>query len=697
MAISPVTQQSSSQIESDSPYAFSELRALGVALLDWKLWLKIVIIVGATVWIYRPVLHGGWMMDDDFYLYHNPLLGDPHRLWKAWFEPGSFIEYYPIQQSVQWAQWQLWGENTFGYHLTNVLLHAFSALLIWRVLKKFQLRWAWLGGLLFAVHPALVESVVWISELKNTLSLPPFLIAICFFIEYENHGHRRDYYAALGCFVIAMLCKVSMVSFPVVILLYAWWRRGRVDREDVENSVPFFIVSLVLVGLTLWCGRVFAESHRMEIIFPTGGLLFRVALIGQTFSFYVATVLWPFGLLPIYQHWTMENPSMLQLLPWPIFGALFYWFWLNRESWGRSALLGFGFFTLNLVPFLGFIIISYMRFTWVMDHFLYIAIIGLLGIIVAGLEWSMQGMVPQRSIFTRVGIALGVIILAISSHQYSKHFVTQKNLWTYTIAHNPEAFAAYNNLGSILLKENHNEEALPMFEEALKLDPTYFEATYNKGLSLDRLKRPREAIEQYENAVRLAPKNMEARLTLARTLEDNGDTFGAIQQYLMAERYAPEMSEVHAALGALLIEAGRYPEAADEFSQTIRLYPSAASPHNDLGNALYMMSQTAAAMDEYREAVRLNPTLVEAHNNLAGALQHSGHLDEAIKEFETALRLDPSNPKLNVNLANALAADGRKQDAIKLYQTALRFDPRNAEARAGLQALGAAPVAAPKR
>ena len=126
------------------------------------------------------------------YLSQNPLLHDPARLWKAWFQPGSFIEYYPLEQTVQWVQWQLWGNDTFGYHLTNVCLHLLGAFLVWRLLSKFGLRLAWLGGLIFAIHPMMVESVAWISELKNTLSLPPFLLAMCAWIDYEERGRKQD-------------------------------------------------------------------------------------------------------------------------------------------------------------------------------------------------------------------------------------------------------------------------------------------------------------------------------------------------------------------------------------------------------------------------------------------------------------------------------------------------------------------------
>ncbi len=627
-------------------------------------------------------------MDDDFYLYKNPLLNDPHRLWKAWFEPGSFIEYYPIEQSLQWAQWQFWHDNTFGYHLTSVLLHGFSSLLVWRVLSKFNLRFAWLGGLLFAVHPALVESVAWVVELKNTLSLPPFLLAICFYIEYENHQREQDYFMAVGSFVLAMLCKISMSPFPAVILLYAWWRRGRIGWKDLKAAVPFFVVSVVLVGLTLWCGDFYAEVHRMKATFPGVDGLSRLALVGESFSFYLGIALWPFHLLPIYPRWSVEHPSLMQFLPWPILCAGLYWCWSNRTRWGRHVLLGFGFFLLNLAPFLGFIIATYMRFSWVMDHFLYIPIIGLIGLAVACFEQETRGLSTVATSLSQFLAVLTAGFLAWSSHHYAKEFAGAETLWKFTIARNNEAWPAYNNLGAVYLKrEDKMPEALTLFEKALELNPDYFEAHYNRGLALDHLHRPQEAIEEYRKAVSLSPESREARMLLAQSLQSGGDIAGAIEQFQILENSFPNDGELHATLGSLLVQAGRFGEAAEEFRELIELFPLAASPHNDFGNALYVLGQHDRALDEYREAIRLNPKMAEAHNNLAGALQHTGHLDKAINEFRVAMGLDPTSPKLHINLARALAQGGQKEEAIKEYETALRFDPNSEVAKVELAAL----------
>ena len=250
------------------------------------LFLRALLIVAAVFWVFSPAVRGDWLMDDDFYLTHNALLNDPARLWKIWFAPGSLTEYYPIEASAQAIQWHLWHLDTVGYHLTNVVLHAMSALLVWRLLAKFGLRYAWLGGFLFAVHPVVVESVAWISEFKNTLSLPPFLLAMCAWIDYQERGQKRAYFLALGLFLVAMLCKITMAPFPFVILLYAWWKRGRIGGKDLASAAPFFGVSLVLGATTVVVGYWFREAHLQPTTNPPiGDLAAHLALAGQSIGF----------------------------------------------------------------------------------------------------------------------------------------------------------------------------------------------------------------------------------------------------------------------------------------------------------------------------------------------------------------------------------------------------------------------------
>ena len=286
-----------------------------------------------------------------------------------------------------WMEWHVFGDNTLGYHLINVFLHILGALLVWRLLGKFGLRLAWLGGLLFAIHPVQIESVANLSELKNTLSLPPFLLAMGAWIDYEEQGRKQDYQWTLSWFLLAMLCKISMAAFPVIILVYAWWKRGRLEWSDLRSSAPFFVVSVVLGLATIWAGRQYesvGQGHANVV--ELGGFLSRLAGSGLNLSFYFAQCFLPVVLTPFHPKWTVDPHQLVQFLPWPIFAAVVYGCWRRRDTWGKHALLGISFFVLNLVPFLGFNQVSYMSVMWVFDHLLYIPILGLIGLVVAGAQ-----------------------------------------------------------------------------------------------------------------------------------------------------------------------------------------------------------------------------------------------------------------------------------------------------------------------
>lgn len=617
-----------------------------------KQWLQALLIIAAGWWVYWPALQGDWLRDDLYYLPENPLLSDPAVLWKLWFQPGSWIEYYPIEETVQWVQWQLWQNDTLGYHITNVVLHLINALLVWWLLGKFGLRLAWLGGLLFAIHPAQVESVAWIVELKNTLSLPPFLLAMGFYLDYEERGRRRDYLVALGLFLVAMLCKISMAPFPVVMLLYAWWKRDRISWKDVTASAPFFIISLVLVLATYLAGIWYRQSNsQLPDMVPMGGFLSRFACAGLTLSFYFWKVIWPVEMLPFYPKWPVDPPTLLQFLPWPVLAGIVCWFWSRRHGWGRHALLGTGFFVIHLMPFLGLEALAYFRFTWVMDHFLYIPIIGLIGLVIAALEQL------ERRLFVTLrrlgaGIIVGVMAFLVwESHVYAGMFINEETLWTYLLKHAPDYWVAHNNMGNILLQKGRDNEALEQFETARKLNPEMVEVPTNLGVALVMMGRFPEAIKQFQAASGIDPDYSAAHLNLGNILLQTGRFPEAAAEYEEVLRIAPRDSVARENMGLVLMKLGQPSEAREQFQAAADLDPRDADVQSNLGNALAQTGDPADAIDHFQEAVRIKPDDAEAHQNLGCALAQMGRVSEAIAQLQEALRLNPNYTLARANLA----------------------------------------------
>jgi hypothetical protein len=526
--------------------------------------LRALLIIASGLWVFSPTLYGDWLMDDDFYLPQNALLHDPHRLWKIWFVPGSLIEYYPIEATLQAIQWHFWHMRTLGYHVTNVVLHLVSALLVWRLLARFGLRYAWLGGLLFAVHPAVVESVAWIAEFKNTLSLPPFLLALCSWVDFEKRGRPRDYLLALGFFLIAMLCKISMALFPFVILLYAWWKRDRLGWSDLKHAVPFFAISFVLGVNSINAGATFFHSHQQATTNPDiGGPAMHLALAGQSLAYYIIKFLWPVGMVPIspYQ-WAVHPETPLAYTPWLVIAVALAFFWLRRSTWGRHVLLGLGFFVLNLLPFLGLNSVTYMGYTWVMDHFLYLPMIGLVGLAVAAL-----GVIDDRlSILARPWFAGAIAVvfaaLALGSEMYAEAFAGPEALWTYILQRNPGTWLAHNNLGVVhleladaqkepALKRHEMDEAIAQFQAALLLNPGSVDALTDLGFAYELMNQPQDALAQYEATLRINPHYGITQFHIAHLLETQGQIPEAISHYQEALLDNPNNAAAREALDRL--------------------------------------------------------------------------------------------------------------------------------------------------
>lgn len=581
-------------------------------------WLQAAVILAAGLIVYGPALNGGWLWDDDVLITQNGLVKSPDGWWRIWIEPTRLVDYFPLKVFVEWIEWHLFGDNTLGYHLVSLGLHFASALLVWRLLGKFGLRWAWLGGLIFAIHPALVESVAWIAELKNTLSLPFFLLAMIAWLDYDTTHRTRDYILALVLFLAAMLGKTSVVMFPLVLLLHAWWKRNRITRRDLRATAPFFGISLVLGLVTLWFLRHHAIGDQpLEI----GGFFSRLQNAGLSLAFYFSKSFWPADLMPIYPPWQIVPPSPLQFWPWPLFFAALYGLWMKRETWGRPTLLGFGFFLIMLLPFIGLVPASYMKFTWVMDHLLYVPILGLIGVMAAGCD-SLD---RQHRAFMRpygvVILAVLTISLAIESRGYAGLYRNEETLWTYALARNPKAWLATNNLGNVRAKEGRYDEALDLYRQTLQLKPDFADAYNNIGYTLQATGRYPEAITQFQQALQLAPHYSEAR--------DN--------------------------LGNALFQIGKPDEAVDQYQQTLKINPQFAKAHNNWGNVLQRSGHFDEAIAHYEKALQLSPDYPDAHYNLGYAFLRTKRLPEAIAQFQQALQLSPDDPATQAGLAQAQA------------------------------------------
>ena len=543
--------------------------------------LKAAVIFLACFWIYSPVFHGEWLWDDDYLLTNNAVVQSPDGLLSLWFAPAT-ADYLPMTMSALWLQWRFFGMDSTGYHVVSILLHALAACLLWALLHGMRIRAAWMGGLFFAVHPLCVESVAWISELKNTLSLPFFLAAAWCIVRFEQESKRRFYWGALAFFLAAMLAKSSAVMFPFVILLHAWWLRGVVTRRDLLRSAPFFLISLLLglVTLSFQLNRAIGDEP-----IPIGGFDSRLAIAGMAVLFYLGKIFWPSPLLPIYPQWEANPPEFYQFLPWLVIFGFLIFSWQRRKTWGRHALMAGGFYLITLLPVLGFISMSYMRVGWVADHFVYIPMIG----VIAGVA-AVTGHIFNQARDTGKQILSSLAVVAagglgILSHNYAGVWQNEDKLWSYTLEYNWNCWQAHNRIGAREFNRGKVDLALPHFREAVRLRPDLAETRNNLGSGILATKDTKGAILEFREALRLSPAIAAIRSNLARALWLDGQHSEASKFYAELVVQFPENPTFLCNLGVSLYQSGNVKAAIKCFEKALQISPDMEDARTNLETA----------------------------------------------------------------------------------------------------------------
>jgi len=550
--------------------------------------LQTAVILLAGLWIYSPAYHGDWLWDDDQLLTANPTVqsGSFQGLAKLWFNPDG-ADYFPLSYTALWAQWPFFGPNSTGYHVTTILLHITAALLLWALLAKMRIPGAWLSGVLFAIHPICVESVAWVSETKNTLSLPLFLLSCFFWVsqddETESAKKLRLYVWSVIFFLLAMFAKTSVVALPVITLLYAWWKRGRISRQDLLLALPMFAISIVLGIVTIYYQHGRAIGQETILV---GGAASRIATAGMAILFYLWKSVWPFDLLPIYPRWEVDPPKAWQFLPWPMILAAAWWIWTNRAGWGRHAAFALGFFLLTIAPVLGFITISYMRITWVADHFLYLPMIGVIALLSAGIMTWFKTTTTAEQRAAMVTGAVMIAVLSYASFRYAHAWANEDALWTHTLKTNHDAWQAHNRLGAKKFARGDVEGAHYHFQNSTRLRPDLGETHNNLGTTLSAKGQLNEAIKEFTEAARVTPHVPAIRVNLANSLA----------------------------------AASRFGEASDQYKILLQAEPNNPALLNNLGVTLYKLGKKEEAITEFRKALAIAPNLKDARESLAVAL-----------------------------------------------------------------------------
>jgi tetratricopeptide (TPR) repeat protein len=653
-----------------------------------------LVLVIATVAAYQPVWHAGFIWDDEGHVTENPNLRSVHGLYRIWFEPSIDQQYYPLQLTSYWIEYHLWGLRPFGYHAVNVLLHTLNALLLWMVLQQLKVPCAWLAAAVFALHPVQVESVAWVSELKNLLSMTFYLGSLLAFFRFRPMSGKaqagsppwRFYWLAIALFLCALLSKTVACSLPAVLVLLLWWKAGRVERRDIEVLSPMFLLGIILGLMTAWL-----EKHHVGASGAEWSLSFlqRCLLAGRVSWFYVGKLCWPHPLIFIYPHWEVDPAAWWQYLFPAAALAVLLALWSLRSRIGRGPLAAALCFGCALFPALGFFDVFPFRFSFVADHFQYLASAGLIAVVAGGGAMVCDRAGPRGRQIGAVAVPVALLSLGTLTWRQAHIYHDVETLWRDTLAKNPQCWMAHGNLGVTLASLGHGQEAMEHWEQMLRISPDFAEAHNNLGVALMRQGKFQEAIGHYEQALRIKPNYVDVHCNLGAALVRLGRVQEAIGHCEWALQLRPDFAEGHKVLGDALLRAGNVREAIGHYKQALQIKPDFAEAHNGLGHALFRAGKVSEAISHYEQALQIQPDYAEAHHNLAIALVQQGRPQEAISHWEQAVRIKPDFTEAYFNSAVTLERLGRTQEAIQHYQQALRLKPDFTEAQNALARLQA--------
>lgn len=710
--------------------------------LRWKLrWPEaglLALLVASALAAYWPALSAGFIWNDSDYV-TAPELRSLAGLLKIWFKVGATQQYYPLLHSMFWVEHRLWGDHPLGYHLFNILVHAANGALFVALLKRLRVPGAWLAGFIFVLHPVYAESVAWITEEKNTVSTLFYLASAWLFAGPDGDlaPSRSRRWWAFGLFAIAILSKSVAATLPAALLVAVWWRRGRIDwRRDARPLLPWFGAALAIGVFTGWVERTYIGAKGSNFNF---NLLERGLIAGHVVWFDLGKLILPIRLVFIYPRWQIDAHQPVQYLYPAALIAVLALLWSIRGK-ARAPLACALLFVGGLTPTIGFFNVYAFIFSFVADHWQYIAGLALIALFASAVARSRA---PVWLVAVPILGALGLL-----THEEAKGYHDPVGFYRRIIERNPASWMAHNNLGEIELHDGDIPGARSEFEAALKARPDYAEAESNLGLAylavgdargalvhLDRacVLRPDVAIYHGNRGIALAAVNRieEAKAEYTKALEEQPVfpqiyfDFGllwttlkrpdlAAAAFHQAVQQNPEDYECWFQLGILDAAAGRMAESANDLHRAMAINPADVRAEREYGNllrqtghlseALAIEEATAAkapndgpthyylgltygslkrwdeAIAQYLTALRINPGYAEADNDLALAYSATKRPGEAIAAEQRALAIRPDFAEAENNLGVFIAEHGKMADAVPHFQRAVKLNPNYANA-----------------
>ena len=638
-----------------------------------------VVLAAVTIFAYRPAWHGGFLWDDDAYIINNELLTAPDGWQRIWFSLDSPSQYFPLTYSTFRIEHALWGLNTTGYHWLNLLLHVGNALLVWAVLARLRIPGSWLAAAIFALHPVQVESVAWITERKNVLMGFFFLLTLLAWVAFSNERTRRQwifYFLALIFYVLALSAKATACTLPAALFLILWLQKKPITMRRVIQVIPFVILGIGMGLLAVWWERYHQGTNRG--VFPFLSPIERILVASRAVWFYLSKILWPSNLTFIYPRWNISPLDWLDYIPLFAGIAACVAIYFLRRYVGRSVEVAAAFFVATLSPVLGFIMLFTFRYTFVADHYQYLACIGPIALASAGIVSLSDKFTQYRAVIVSAALLIVASLGALTWRQAAT-YADIETLWRTTLARNPECWMAHTNLGLVLLQKAEIDDAIAHYRSALRMQPDSWDAEYNLGTALLGKGQVDEAILHCERAVGMRPTDPDALVSLGNALIQKGRIDEAIAHYQKAITVHPDHFLARYSLGHALLEKGELDSAIQVCRSALLLRPSDADCHTTLAIALEEKGNPAEAIQHYQKALELAPSSIPTLTNLAWLLATSpdASLRNGLKAVQLAKQADRLVGGTNTialrTLAAAYAENGEFANAIKTARSAMQL------------------------
>ena len=637
-------------------------------------WICLVLTLATTAVFYQVCTYDFVNYDDSIYIYQNLNIqaGMTLKAVKWAFTTGYANFWHPLTWLSHILDWQLFGHNSAGHHITNLIFHIANTLLLFIVLKQMTgAIWpsAFVAAL-FALHPLHVESVAWVSERKDVLSTFFWLLTMWAYVRFVRRPKITGYLLVVLFLALGLMAKPMLVTLPFVLLLLDYWPLDRLAPRHPKaglliEKIPLFVMALAS------CIVAFIVQKKGGAIPMSENYNFPIRLANAPISYlqYINKMIWPARLAMFYPH-PGRNVSIFYAIISAVFLLAVTILILRFAKSRRYLVTGWFWYLGTLVPVIGLIQVGGHAMA---DRYSYITLTGLFIIIAWGLP-ELLGKWPHRKVVLWTASLLVLSALAICAHIQQRYWKNTITLCEHALKVTDNNYKAHFCITPMLLEQGRIEEAIWHNTEILRIIPNYAKAVNNLGVAFYTEGKIDKAIDYYKKALEMDPSITEIHLNLAAVLVNKGEFDEAVMHYRIALKTMDE-SRIHRDLGYALLKLGRFEEAVAEYRKVLSAMPNDPNVLNDTGYVLAHSGKFDEAISLYNKALQIAPDLIDIRLNLGFALTGSGKFAEAVKEYEKILLTQPQNAVAHNDLGAVFFRQGKLDEAIEHFSQAVRIDP----------------------